>query len=241
MSELSKDRLTVIVPVYNEAACLSRFRRLMDVFLSRVPISTGVLFVNDGSTDDSQAIIDEICAADDRYRSITLQTNTGVSTAIKAGIDTCNTSLIGLIDADCQTDPLDFLSFLPLIPEYDLINGIRTNRQDRLVKKISSKVANRVRRAMLNDGIKDTCCPLKIIKSDYVRTIPFFKGTHRFLPALVQLAGGRVQQIPVAHYPRYGGAAKYHIHNRLFGPLFDTLAHMWMKRRYIRYQIKKKN
>jgi len=78
---------------------------------------------------------------------------------------------------------------------------------------------------------------LKIMKTAYAKQIPFFTGMHRFLPALVQLQGGRVQQLPVAHFPRFAGTAKYHLLNRLVGPFFDTLAFRWMRSRYIRYGI----
>ena len=90
---------------------------------------------------------------------------------------------------------------------------------------------------MLGDGIQDTCCPLKIIKTEYAKKIPFFNGMHRFLPALIQYQGGKVMQIPVQHFPRYAGTAKYHLHNRLIGPLVDTLAVVWMKHRYIHYRV----
>ena len=90
---------------------------------------------------------------------------------------------------------------------------------------------------VINDAIQDTCCPLKILKSSYAREIPFFIGMHRFLPALVQLHGGKVKQLPISHSPRYAGTSKYHLLNRLVGPFFDTLAFRWMRSRYIRYKI----
>jgi hypothetical protein len=90
---------------------------------------------------------------------------------------------------------------------------------------------------MINDGIEDTCCPLKIMETKAARTIPFFNGMHRFIPALIQLQGGTVKQIPVQHFPRIEGTAKYHLWNRLIGPFMDTLAFVWMRKRYIRYEI----
>ena len=90
---------------------------------------------------------------------------------------------------------------------------------------------------MINDGIQDTCCPLKIMEATYARRIPFFDGMHRFLPALIQLQNGRVKQLPVQHFERYAGTAKYHLFNRLWGPLNDTFAFRWMRKRYINYSI----
>lgn len=122
-----------------------------------------------------------------------------------------------------------------------MVNGIRQKRQDSLIKKISSKIANACRRMMINDRILDTCCPLKIIKTSFARQMPFFIGMHRFIPALVQLQGGKVKQLPIAHYPRHAGTSKYHLWNRLIGPFFDTLAFRWIRSRYIRYGVANQN
>lgn len=229
--------LTIIVPVFNEEESLARFRAEMDTFLASTPVPTKVLLVNDGSRDRSQAIMAEICGQDPRYHYLLLDRNYGLSTAIKAGIDACDTELVGYIDADLQTSPSDFTKFFEYFPAYAMVNGIRARRQDTLVKKLSSKIANAFRRMMINDGIVDTCCPLKIMKTEFARRMPFFIGLHRFMPALIQLQGGRVRQIPVAHFPRMAGTAKYHLFNRLIGPFFDTLAFRWMRSRYIRYGI----
>lgn len=235
--KIINDQLTVIVPTYNEEACLEHFREETDRFLAKTPVDTTILFINDGSTDKSQEIIEEICLTNKQYQFISLIHNFGLSTAIKAGFDACKTSLLGYIDADVQTTPVDFLQFLEYFPEYDMVNGIRQKRNDKLIKKLSSKIANSYRKKMIVDGIHDTCCPLKIIKDAYAKKVPFFIGMHRFLPALVQMEGGKVKQVPVRHFPRYAGTAKYHLSNRLIGPFIDTFAVIWMKHRYIRYSL----
>src|SRR5699024_9255497 len=102
-------------------------------------------------------------------------------------------------------------------------------------------IANGIRRSFTHDGMDDTGCPLKIIKTDYAKRIPMFKGLHRFLPAMVLLQGGKVKQIPVRHYPRMAGKSKYHLLNRLIGPLTDCFAYLWMKKNYISYSIKSKD
>lgn len=236
---MSTARLTVIVPVYNEEESLDQFTVEMDKYLAATTVATQVLFVNDGSTDNSQALIEKVCAENELYRFLALSQNHGLSTAVKAGFDACETELVGYIDSDIQTTPMDFLNYFEFFPEYDMVNGIRANRKDTGVKKISSKLANAFRRAMINDGIEDTGCPLKIIKTDVAQRIPFFDGMHRFIPAMVQLQGGKVKQIPIKHFPRYAGTAKYHLWNRLKKPFFDTLAFRWMRSRYIRYEVKK--
>ena len=236
--EGQRDRLTVIVPVYNEEDCLPHFKAEMDIFLLKSPLDARILFVNDGSTDRSQDFIANICRVEKAYQSISLGKNSGLSTAIAAGIDGCDTSLVGYIDADLQTTPIDFLKLLPFVPEYDMVNGIRKNRQDTIIKKMSSKIANSFRKVVLSDGIEDSCCPLKIIKTDIAKKLPFFIGMHRFIPALVQLQGGLVKQVPVKHFPRYAGYAKYNLRNRLFWPFIDTMAVIWMKKRHLCYELK---
>lgn len=235
------DELTIIVPVFNEEESLPSFIIEMETFINNSPVPSQVLFVNDGSSDNSLQLLRETCDSSNHFNYISLDKNYGLSSGVKAGIDHCRTSLVGYIDADLQTHPSDFLSYLHYFPEYDMVNGIRAKRQDSLVKRLSSKIANNYRRLMINDGIEDTCCPLKIIKSDFARKIPFFDGMHRFLPALVQLQGGRVKQLPIDHYPRYAGTSKYHLLNRLIGPFFDTLAFRWMRSRQIRYKLADRN
>jgi len=231
------DELTIIVPVFNEEESLPSFFLESDKFIGVAPIPTQLIFVNDGSTDTSLKLLKEKCAASEHYSYLSLDSNYGLSTAVKAGIDHCTTSLVGYIDADLQTHPSDFLPYFSYFPEYDMVNGIRQKRQDNLLKRFSSKFANTYRQIMINDGITDTCCPLKIIKTTFAKEMPFFTGMHRFIPALVQLQGGKVKQIPISHYPRNAGTSKYHLLNRLIGPFFDTLAFRWIRSRYISYKV----
>jgi glycosyltransferase involved in cell wall biosynthesis len=232
-----RDELTIIVPVFNEEESLPSFFIEMDKFIETSPVPSRVLFINDGSTDNSLRILKEKCSPNAYCTVLSLDKNYGLSVAIKAGFDHCQTALVGYIDADLQTHPSDFLSYFKHFPEYDMVNGIRAKRKDSFTKRISSKLGNGYRRLMINDAIQDSCCPLKILKISYAREMPFFIGMHRFLPALVQLQGGKVRQIPIAHSPRYAGTSKYHVLNRLVGPFFDTLAFRWMRSRYIRYKL----
>jgi hypothetical protein len=90
---------------------------------------------------------------------------------------------------------------------------------------------------MTHDGATDTGCPLKIMRTDYARRIPFFTGMHRFLPALIQLQGGRFIEIPVQHFPRVADQSKFNLRNRLIAPFVDCFAYRWMKKRYFNYKI----
>ena len=228
-----KEQLTIIVPVYNEEEALPHLRRSLDEYLEITPVKSTILFVNDGSTDNSLEIIKSVCGEDHRYTFISLNKNQGLSSALKYAIDLIETPYTGYIDADLQTTPKDFIQFFKHMNNCNMVNGIRANRYDKLIKRISSSIANGFRQMVLHDGIKDTCCPLKLIETKWAKKIPFFQGMHRFMPALVQMPGGKVKQIEISHFPRIAGKPKYHLYNRMLGPLLDTFAVLWMKKNWI--------
>ncbi len=231
---------TIIVPVYNEEENLERVEKEMLAYIEIASRETGILFVNDGSKDNSQQFIEAICDRNNAFHFINFKENRGLSAAIKAGFDHVETPLLGYIDSDLQTTPEDFNLLLDKIGEYDLVTGFRSNRKDSFVKNMSSKIANGIRRTFTQDGMDDTGCPLKVIKTDYAKKIPMFKGLHRFLPAMILLQNGNILQVPVRHFPRIAGTAKFGIWNRLIGPLMDCFAYLWMKKKYINYEVKEK-
>lgn len=233
-------QFTIIVPVYNEEENLTRVEKELLAYIAIASKKTKILFVNDGSSDNSQQIIEEICHRNEAFTFISFVENCGLSAAIKAGFDEADTPLIGYIDADLQTNPEDFNLLLAEIETYDLVTGVRADRKDSFTKNMSSKIANGIRRSFTHDGMDDTGCPLKVIKADFAKRIPMFKGLHRFLPAMILLQNGTIKQIPVRHYPRIAGEAKYGLWNRLLGPLMDCFAYLWMKKKYINYKIAKK-
>lgn len=233
-------QFTIVVPVYNEEDNLERVESELLKYSKTASVSTCILFVNDGSKDKSQELIEAICGRNTNFNYISFKENRGLSAAIKAGFDYTKTELVGYIDSDLQTAPEDFNLLLEHIDEYDLVTGVRANRKDSFVKNMSSKIANGIRRAFTHDGMDDTGCPLKVIKTDYAQRIPMFKGLHRFLPAMILLQNGKIIQIPVQHFPRIAGQAKFGLWNRLLGPLSDCFAYLWMKRKYINYDVSKK-
>jgi len=197
--------------------------------------------VNDGSNDNSQQLIEEICNENPDFNFIQFEVNCGLSAAISAGFNNTTTKLVGYIDSDLQTAPEDFNLLLTEIGTYDLVTGVRANRKDSFVKNMSSTIANGIRRSFTHDEMDDTGCPLKVIKTKFAKNIPMFKGLHRFLPAMILLQNGKIKQIPVQHFPRIAGEAKYGLWNRLVGPLMDCFAYLWMKKKYINYNIAKKD
>lgn len=232
---------TIIVPVYNEEDNLERLEKELSDYINIASKKTKILFVNDGSNDKSQPLIEQICSNNNDFSFISFEKNCGLSAAISAGFQHTNTELVGYIDSDLQTDPKDFNLLLEHIEEFVLVTGVRANRKDSFVKNMSSTIANGIRRSFTHDGMDDTGCPLKVIKTSYAKKIPMFKGLHRFLPAMILLQNGKIKQIPVKHFPRIAGEAKYGFWNRLLGPLMDCFAYVWMKKKYINYSIDKQN
>jgi len=231
---------TIIVPVYNEEDNLNRVEKELLAYTKIAIKKTAVLFVNDGSLDASLTIIKTICDRNEAFGYISFKNNKGLSAAIKAGFDHVSTDLVGYIDSDLQTSPEDFNKLLEHIDTYDLVTGVRADRKDNFVKNMSSTIANSIRRGFTHDGMDDTGCPLKVLKTQYAKRIPMFKGLHRFLPAMILLQEGKVIQIPVRHFPRVAGIAKFGVWNRLLGPLLDCFAYLWMKKKYINYTIASK-
>lgn len=234
-------QFTIIVPVYNEEDNLARVEQELLAYIKIATKKTKVLFVNDGSKDSSQKHIEAIANRNPDFNYISFKENRGLSAAIKAGFDYADTELVGYIDSDLQTDPQDFNVLLEHIANHDLVTGVRANRKDSFVKNMSSTIANGIRRAFTHDGMDDTGCPLKVIKTDYAKRIPMFKGLHRFLPAMILLQNGKIIQVPVKHFPRVAGEAKFGVWNRLIGPLMDCFAYLWMKKKYINYTVEKQN
>lgn len=233
MNATSAYRFTILVPFYNERENVPELERRLAAFLPECSAQPCcVLFVNDGSTDGGDALVREACSRHKDFYYADLECNNGLSGALKAGIALCESPLVGYVDADLQTDPEDFNLLLPYSDTYPLVLGIRTERKDGFVKRASSRIANAWRRMMTGDGISDTGCPLKVLQLPYAKELPLFKGMHRFIPALVQMQGGKCMEVPVHHHPRTAGKAKYNLANRLWGPFVDCFAFRWMRSRH---------
>lgn len=242
MNKTSNYDFTIVVPIYNEEENITRLEKAFADFLPQCARKACVLFVNDGSADNSLQGIADMCSRNEHFYYISFDRNRGLSAAIKAGFDTCCSPLVGYIDADLQTDPRDFNLLLQHADEYALVSGIRAKRNDSAAKRMQSKIANRFRRFMTGDTATDTGCPLKVMQAPFAKRIPMFNGMHRFFAALITLQdGARFHEIPVQHFPRVAGKSKYHLWNRLVGPFCDCFAFRWMRSRYINYSVVKDN
>ena len=198
-----------------------------------------IIFVDDGSSDGSSQALDQLATEHSQVKVFHLDRNYGKTCAVEAGFRQSSGDIIIHIDGDLQQDSEDILTLLPLLSTYDLVCGRRLHRQDGLVKKLSSLIANRVRNVFTHDGVHDTGCPLKVFRRPVLERICLYEGLHRFFPALALMHGFTVTEVPVRHYPRIHGLSKYGMGNRLFKSLYDLIAVRWMMNRVLRYHFKK--
>ncbi|MCE5336922.1 MAG: glycosyltransferase family 2 protein [Desulfobacteraceae bacterium] len=239
MSETCSMDISVIIPVKNEADnIISLAREILSVFEAE-RIRWECVWVDDGSTDDTLALLRELSASDSRQRFISFEKNAGQSAAFVAGFRAARSDMIATIDGDGQNDPADLPALLRIVRsgEADMANGYRARRQDNLKRKIASKVANGFRNWMTGKTVRDIGCSTRVFRRECVMSLPLFAGMHRFLPTLVSLQGYRLAEMPVNHRPRMRGSSKYSINSRLWVGLLDTLGVFWLKNRAFHYKI----
>ena len=146
--------------------------------------------------------------------------------------------LIATLDADMQNDPVDLPAMIAKLPGHDAVVGYRLKRNDDFVRRVSSRIANRIRNWISQDDIRDTGCSLKLFKASAIQAVPLFEGMHRFLPTLLRYHGFSVLEHPVSHHPRTSGISKYGVMNRAWRAFKDLLAVRWMRGRLIRLPIR---
>jgi glycosyltransferase involved in cell wall biosynthesis len=209
--------VSVAVPLYNEEGNVERL-------LTELPASLEwnshvddyeIVCVNDGSTDRTGELLE--LYRSDPVKIVTLHANSGQSAALAAGIAAATHDTVARIDADLQTTPDDLAPLLAMMKSgFDCAHGIRAHRRDPLTRRVSSAVANVVRRAVLHDAFRDIGCPLTVFRKECVERIPLFPAFHRYLPYLIEVQGYRVAQVAVRHFPRLAGSTKYGVRNRLW-------------------------
>lgn len=228
--------VTVVVPALNEA---DNIRPLVNEILAALghDPQLEIIYVDDGSDDASPQIFAELAAElAPRFKCIRHQHRCGQSTGVWTGVRHAKNPWVATLDADGQNDPANIPKMLAVLfeakdPRQRLVAGWRTTRKDTWLKRISSKIANRVRSAFLKDATPDTGCGLKVFSRDLFLRFPYFDHMHRFLPALTIRAGGEVVSVPVNHRYRTLGVSKYGFHNRLWVGIVDLFGVAWLQRR----------
>lgn len=221
--------LSLFLPVLNEEDNLRPMHARISEALSALGKTAEVIFVDDGSTDNSLRVLREIAAEDERVRIISLRRNYGQTAAMSAGIDAARGAILIPMDADLQNDPHDIARLLEKLDEgFDVVSGWRKNRQDKLIsRKIPSRIANRIISWIGGVHLHDYGCSLKAYRRDVIQDVKLYGEMHRFIPIYASWAGARVTEIPVDHHARTRGKSKYGI-SRTVKVVFDLITIKFM-------------
>jgi dolichol-phosphate mannosyltransferase len=227
--------LSIVIPVKNEAGNIAPLVGEIAAALDTVA-DYEIVYVDDGSDDGTAAEIRRLQQTMPRLRLLRHAASCGQSAAIRTGVAAARGAWIATLDGDGQNDPADIPALWRIAGEAPaapplLIAGRRARRRDTLTKRLSSCVANGVRRRMLRDATPDTGCGLKLFPRALFLDLPYFDHMHRFLPALVLRAGGAVRSVAVNHRPRERGTSKYGTLDRLWVGITDLFGVMWLRRR----------
>ena len=193
--------------------------------------------MDDGSTDETPAVLRRLGRDYPELRPITLATNVGQSAATAAGFRAARGDWVATLDADLQNDPADLAVLWEALPGHDAALGWRVKRRDVWSKRVISRWANRIRNAVLDQSIRDTGCSVRIFSRAMALRLPMFHGSHRFLGPLLLREGCRLIQLPVSHRPRPYGTSHYNLWNRSLRVVVDLFGVAWLMRRPVRYQV----
>src|SRR5579884_1193221 len=213
--------LSVVIPIKDECANLrplhERLHRALDPLCAARDgrparlANYEMLFVDDGSKDESFGVLQELASADPRVKVIRLRRNFGQTLALRAGIDRASGDVLVTMDGDLQNDPADIPLLLNKLEEgHDAVFGLRANRQDHfLIRKLPSSIGNWLIRCVTGVRIRDMGCTLRAMRRDLAESLPLYGELHRFVPVLAQMHGASIVQIPVRHHARVAGKTKY--------------------------------
>jgi len=229
--------ISLVIPVYNEEENLPVLHAEIQQAMEKVGRPWEVLYVDDGSTDGTPAVLSGLAGQDRHVRILRQRRNHGQSAALDAGFRFARGEVVVTLDADLQNDPADIPRLLERIDDYDVVSGVRARRQDSWVRKVSSRIANGIRNRVTHESVTDVGCTLRAARAEYLRRIPVFNGMHRFLPTLLRMEGARVTEVPVNHRPRLHGQPKYNIRNRIWRALMDLFGVRWLQTRWVDRRI----
>jgi len=227
---------SVVVPVCNEAENVEPLAREIDAALNSRAYE--MIFVDDGSTDETAAILKRLKTSLPALRVLSHSFRSGQSAAVASGVRAARAPWVATLDGDGQNDPADIPKLIAArdSPEgrgVQLFMGNRkASRKDTAFRKLQSSIANGVRSSLLGDGTPDTGCGIKLFSREVFMDLPRFDHMHRFLPALFLRQGSRVISVPVGHRARTRGTSKYGMLNRLWVGIVDIIGVMWLRRRY---------
>lgn len=234
MQQSAESGLSVVVPVYNEVDNLRELHRKIDEACRAAGQDFELIFVNDGSTDGSRDVLDDLAKTDSRLKVVHFVRNYGQTAAMSAGFRFARRPIIVTMDADLQNDPADIPALLEKLDEgYDVVCGWRKHRQDTfLTRKVPSWVANKIISVSSKVPLHDYGCTLRAYRAEYLEDIPLYGEMHRFIPIYVTWAGARLVEMEVRHHARTRGDSKYGL-SRVFKVLLDLATVKFLRDYYV--------
>lgn len=223
--------ISIIVPVFNEQGNIQAlYDKLVEV-MGKSGESFEIIFINDGSEDESGKILVEISGKDPRAKVIHFGKNFGQTAAFMAGVAHAKGEVIVPIDADLQNDPEDIPRLLAKLNEgYDVVSGWRKDRKDSSIRRnFLSRIANKIISFVSGVQLHDYGCTLKAYRSKLIKSVRLYGEMHRFIPIFVSWHGGRITEIPVKHHPRVHGKSNYGL-ERIFKVVLDLLVVQFLAR-----------
>jgi len=216
--------LSIVVPVYNEKDCIEPFYSSLKSALDSVSAEYEIIFVNDGSTDGSNELLDRLADGDPTVRVIHFRRNFGQTAALMAGFDHSRGEVIVSLDADCQNDPADIPKILAKLDEgFDVVNGWRRDRKDGFLRRrLPSLLGNRLISFLTGVKLHDFGCTLKAYRREIIEELSLYGEMHRMIPVLAHLMGARIAEVEVNHHPRAGGKSKYNM-SRALSVILDLI------------------
>jgi glycosyltransferase involved in cell wall biosynthesis len=229
--------LTILIPAHNEQHNLAQLIHEIASVMAGAspPPSYEILVIDDGCTDGTREEITPLMERYGQLRLIAHGRRAGKSAALKTGFDAARGRWIATLDGDGQNDPADLARLWPEIaagPETTIYAGVRKARHDGVVKKLTSRSANLIRRWTLKDSARDAGCGFKVLPAALARALPYFDNMHRFFPALARRHGYGVRELPVNDRPRRHGRSKYGFVDRAVVSVLDLIGVYWLIRRY---------
>lgn len=231
--------VSLIIPVLNEAGNLKIIFREVKETLDSLGKTYEIIFINDGSNDESALFLDEFAAQDDSVTVIHFYKNYGMTSALDAGIRHAAGKIILTMDADLQYRTADLIKIVRELQDNDVVLGYRINRieADGFIKTLSSKIANYLRNMVLGECFRDGGCFLRGFKRECLKDLVLYQGFQVFIPSLMSMAGFRIKEIPVQVSARRFGRSKFNIRNRLWKEFLALLVVAWCKRKRLAYKI----
>jgi dolichol-phosphate mannosyltransferase len=233
-SDTAAIAVSIVVPVRNEADNIAPLIAEIAAALDG-RWNYEIIYVNDGSTDATAERLKAVMQERNNLRQLKHAVSTGQSAAVRSGVRAARGAIVATLDGDGQNNPAFLPALISAIEQggerTGLAAGQRIGRKDTGFKKIQSRIANGVRKAILHDGTRDTGCGLKAFRRDVFLALPYFDGLHRFLPALVRREGYDIVYVDVIDRPRHAGVSNYGFFDRLWIGIMDLAGVWWLIRR----------